>query len=126
MLRKGLIYPDWRLAVQVVKLIPNLPLANILDDALSFTWVKFGFGLVVTSVWRPAASSGIHSLYRAIDLQTELLTDFYMNEIRAYINGNWDYGKEGYEVIPDIRHGTAPHIHMQVRPNGETKYRVST
>ena len=78
---------------------------------------KIGCRLVVTSVKR---EDGIHKLLRAVDLVPEDRDIEVMKKLRLRINRAWDYGKEPYEVVPNIRHGTAPHLHLQVR-NETTK-----
>lgn len=36
--------------------------------------------------------------------------------MRAWINKRFPYGKNRIETIPALRHGTAPHYHVQVKP----------
>jgi len=74
---------------------------------------KNDIDLEITSVFRPVG--GVHSLYRAVDLVPVDRDIEKMEWIRKLANDNFDYGKEGYEVCPAVRHGTAPHNHLQTR-----------
>jgi hypothetical protein len=69
--------------------------------------------LEITSVYR--ASGGVHSLFRGVDLVPVDRDVGKMEWIRDKVNENFDYGKEGLEVCPPVRHGTAPHCHLQSR-----------
>lgn len=75
--------------------------------------------LEVTSTYRP--TGGVHSLYRGIDIVPVDRSIEKMEWIRTLVNDTFDYGKEGFEVCVPIRHGTAPHCHLQSRT--ETKRR---
>jgi len=74
---------------------------------------KKGFEVEVTSVYR--STGGVHSLFRGIDLVPVDRDVEKMEWIRGIANDNFDYGKEGFEVCPPIRHGTGKHNHLQSR-----------
>ncbi len=74
---------------------------------------KKGWGLIITSTFR--ATGGVHSLYRGIDVVPTDRDTEKMEWIRTLVNDTFDYGKEGFEVCPPIRHGSAPHVHLQSR-----------
>jgi len=78
--------------------------------------------LEITSVAR--GGGGVHSTrpIRGLDLVPLDRDVLRMQDLRAAINRTWDYGKENFEVCPEVRHGTAPHCHLQVR--NETKRRI--
>jgi len=75
--------------------------------------------LVVTSISRNDAST--HSStngppWRFIDIA--ILNNGGMNgteRVRKAINELFPYGVRGYQTIPELRHGTAPHAHLQIK-----------
>lgn len=70
--------------------------------------------LVITEVWRNDPSS-THYYYRAVDIAIPVKAGVKGAElIRELTNKAFPYGKVGFDTVPDIRHGTAPHIHIQV------------
>jgi len=79
---------------------------------LEFAVELVGQRLVITSVRR---QSGVHGLLRAVDVVPEDRDIEVMEKIRTEINKRWEYGKKPYQVVPKVRHGTAPHVHIQVR-----------
>lgn len=80
-------------------------------------WV-FMDELVITSIYRNDGST--HSQrppYRFVDvaiLETGGLEG--SEKMRSAINILFPYGKEGFETIPPLRHGNAPHFHIQCKP----------
>jgi len=74
---------------------------------------KEGWELEVTSTYRE--TGGVHQLYRGIDVVTVDRDTDKMERMRAWVNEEYDYGKDGIEVCPPIRHGSAPHCHLQSR-----------
>lgn len=109
-----IIFKDWRTAFEFDRLDKKL------KQIVAFTVQKaaeMGARLVVTEIARD--DGGVHSTHpcRGIDLVPEDRDLQTMNNIRDEINSEWNYGKENssLEVCPPVRHGTAPHIHLQCR-----------
>ena len=69
--------------------------------------------MVITSTFRD--DGGVHGLMRGCDLVPEDRDVETMEKIRKDTNKEWDYGKKNLQVIPPVRHGTAPHLHCQCR-----------
>jgi len=87
-----------------------------LKEILNFVVYEAGqldWELEITSVYR--ASGGVHGLFRGVDLVPIDRDVGKMELIRDKVNENFDYGKEGFEVCPPVRHGSAPHNHLQAR-----------
>ena len=80
---------------------------------------KKGWDLEVTSTFR--STGGVHSLFRGIDVVPVDRDIEKMEWIRALVNDTFDYGKEGFEVCVPIRHGSAPHVHLQARDETRRK-----
>lgn len=76
---------------------------------------KEGIELEITSVCRD--DGGVHSTSptRGIDLVPVDRDTTRMEWIRRKVNDTFDYGKEGFEIVPPIHHGTGPHVHCQAR-----------
>ena len=70
--------------------------------------------LVVTSIFRDDPNS-VHAYGRGIDLA--LLIKGNSEQLRRIVNQKFDYdlARPELETIPALRHGTAPHFHVQVR-----------
>ena len=115
----SLIFKDWRIAFDFDKI------NDTLKEVVAFTIQtaeELGISrLVITEIKRD--DGGVHSVWRGIDLVPEDRNVDDMNRLRDIINDTWDYGKPGsaLSVCPPLRHGTAPHIHLQVRPNYQTR-----
>jgi len=88
-------------------------LAEVVNFTAKTAWCDFRTRLEVTSIYRDGG--GVHGVYRGIDLVPVGRSIDIMEALRNLINCTFDYGKEGLEVCPDIYHGTAPHLHLQVR-----------
>jgi len=94
-------------------------LTDVLDFCIEYAHNELDVSLEVTSIWRPG--SGVHTLYRGIDIVPVDRSVTKMEKIRAAVNNAYDYGKDEFEICPPVRHGTKPHNHLQVRD--ETKRR---
>lgn len=74
--------------------------------------------LVVTSIHRNDQSTHRNPPpYRFIDIA--ILENGGMKgseRLRKAINELFPYGVAGYQTVPELRHGNAPHLHIQVRP----------
>lgn len=94
-----------------------LDLAQFSDDIISHT-------PLVTCIWRSAQEdamlngSGIHCLWRAIDIHAETWTDPNMVAMAKYVNDKWIYNpvRPSMKVLLWEPHGTGPHGHLQVSP----------
>jgi len=93
-------------------------LRKILSVINILMWLMWGDDCVVTSVYRNDVTT--HSNpppYRFLDVAIPPIDGIRRAEvIRQVINILFPYGAPGYQTIPEIRHGTAPHLHVQVRP----------
>jgi len=74
---------------------------------------KKGWELEITSTFR--STGGVHSLHRGLDLVPVDRDIKKMEWIRKLVNDTFEYGKEGFEVCPPVRHGSKPHCHLQAR-----------
>lgn len=74
--------------------------------------------IVITSIYRPKKGS-VHALYRGIDIA--LLVHGDSEQLRRAVNYKYPYdvARPSLETIPALDHGTAPHIHVQVKPREE-------
>ena len=91
-----------------------------------FPSILFQKFMVVTVVWY-AGGSGIHALYRALDISArdfrtgELLPMHERTRAEAVVNNAWDYGRDPYQVCwhhkSEHTEGYPPewHFHVQVR-----------
>ena len=107
-----LSFKDYRDIYEVGDLNPIL--YDVLDFCIEYANTELDVDLEVTSIWRPA--SGVHTLYRAIDIVPTDRSVAKMEKIRDAVNEAYDYGKDEFEICPPVRHGSAPHCHLQVRP----------
>ncbi|KKM97244.1 hypothetical protein LCGC14_1170070 [marine sediment metagenome] len=121
-----LIFKYWILAILFNKAITaNDILRQIFEDLCEWMDSEEDGGeidLVITEVWRNDKSS-THYYNRALDVVPANRDIALMEKMRTYINAAWDYGKGEYQVVPPVRHGTAPHIHIQTASNDRTHRR---
>ena len=104
-----IIFKDWEDCFDMGDLHPKMrPVLEFVMNQAD----QLGVSLVITSVKR---DDGVHKALRGLDLVPEDRDIEVMEKIREKTNDRWDYGKSPYSVVPPIRHGTAPHIHLQVR-----------
>jgi len=113
-----IIFKNWEDCFYMDKL--HSKLRPIVSYLVNLAHTRHGIRLEITSTFR--ADGGVHSLMRGIDLVPENRDVEVMETLRGEINREWDYGKAGLQVVPPVRHGTAPHIHLQAR--NETVRRV--
>ena len=117
----SIVFKDWRVAFEFAEIDHGL------KEVVAFTVQaaeELGISrLVVTEIKRN--DGGVHSVWRGIDLVPEDRCVDDMNRLRDVINDAWDYGKPNSSLLvcPPVRHGTAPHIHLQVRPDFQTSRR---
>lgn len=113
---KEIIFKDWTDCFDMGELHPTI--RPILELAVELA----GQRLVITSVKR---KTGVHGLLRALDVVPEDRDIEVMKKIRTGINKRWDYGRKPYQVVPKVRHGTAPHVHIQCRDQTRRRNHVS-
>ena len=97
---------------QFEKLDPRL--RQIIDTMENLMWSRWHCDLLVTSIYRNDES--YHRFgppYRFIDLS---LMERGNNELVREIVNKLYPRADGKKTIPDLRHGTAPHFHVQVPP----------
>lgn len=89
----------------------------IIEIMKSIAWNKYGDHLVVTSIYRNDHSTHSNPKpYRFIDFAILENGDLLGSEnIRVIINHLFQR-KDSKKTIPELHHGTAPHIHVQVTP----------
>lgn len=77
-------------------------------------WVDFDV-LVVTSMFREKHGS-VHRYGRGIDIAMLEYGD--SEAMRTKLNEKFPYDKNRpeMETVPELRHGTAPHFHIQCKP----------
>ena len=100
----------------------NPTLASIVLSLLA--WIEVNDpdeSIVVTSTVRETNQGSTHFWGRAVDLVPFSRDVEKMEKWRNFINDRWDYGKKKIQVVPDVRHGTAPHLHIQVSDGHLTK-----
>lgn len=114
-----LIFKDSADAFVFGRLMDNKIMREILIDLLKWMDEK-DEDAEITAIWRDDPGS-THYYFRALDLVPATREVAMMEEMRTFLNDTWDYGKGNIQVVPGVRHGTAPHIHIQVR--GETHKR---
>lgn len=111
-----ILFKEHHLQREFLRLDPRLyKIIYTMEKVAKCIW---GDGLLVTSIYRNDNST--HNCpppYRFIDIAILEHGGIMGSEtLRKAINILFPYGKEGYETIPVLRHGTAPHFHVQVRP----------
>ena len=112
-----LVFKSWEDSFHMGKLHPKM--RPILTYVINHAWTRYGIRLVVTSIYRE--DGGVHQYFRGADLVPEDRAVEAMEKIREDTNKEWDYGKAGIQVIPPVRHGTAPHLHLQARDATERR-----
>lgn len=98
---------------ELTEINPNL--RQIVNVVEFLAWEKYRDDLVVTEILR-ADQTSVHHYGRGIDIAILKHGGVQGSErLRHAINIMYPYGKEGVVTIPPLRHGTAPHIHIQVK-----------
>lgn len=117
-----------RVAEELRSLHPILE--EVFLDALRFA-ERLGWKPVVTCVFRTLAEdramkgSGVHCQkpHRALDLRTVDVDPRKVSDLEAYLDSRWIYDPTRpklplcYGSEPDERHGSGPHMHLQVHAN---------
>lgn len=87
-------------------------LRRLVDWVSDYCWQNWMDDIVVTSIFRTDNPSSVHAYGRGIDLAT--LVRGNSEELRRIVNDLHPYGDGVHETIPELRHGNAPHLHLQV------------
>lgn len=114
------MFKNWEDSFHMGRLHPKLRL--IVTYMVNRAYTHYGRRMEVTSTFRD--DGGVHGTrpkLRGIDLVPEDRDIEIMEKLRVDTNKAWDYGKEPFEVVPPIRHGTAKHLHLQARKETHRK-----
>lgn len=93
---------------------------DFIEEARAHNW-----DFTVTSIYRTPKEdkelkgSGIHTLWRAIDVRDTDVTVNTLQEIVAALSDKWVYDPErpGKPLCLYSAHGNGPHLHIQVHEN---------
>jgi hypothetical protein len=96
-------------------------LSSIFLDAASYAETVLGIPLIITCIWRSAEEdaalngSGVHKVWRAIDVHADTWTDPKIGALAGYVNSKWSYDplRPSFKVALWEPHGTGPHLHTQ-------------
>ncbi len=100
-------------------------LKQVVTDASEYARKKWDWEFTVTSIYRTPQEdavlqgSGVHSLWRAVDVRTKDQKTEAVNDVAEYINKRWIYDPQrpALKVCFKEPHGTAVHAHFQVHAN---------
>ena len=101
------------------KVHPRLRL--VMADAAVFM-ARLGWDPVITDVWRSKGeearlgSSGVHNVWRAVDVRTRDVEPCKVEDLRRYLEGRWVYdpARPAKVLCYTAEHGNGPHVHVQV------------
>jgi hypothetical protein len=105
----------------------NPLLRTVFTEAAEF-YSSLGRTPCITCIWRSAEEeeqllvqtgqhpSGVHRVWRGIDMHADSWIDPYAVKTAEYINSRWTYDplRRSYKVALFEPHGTGPHLHFQV------------
>lgn len=94
-------------------------------DGAVFAADVLGWIVIVTSIWRSVeedralGGTGVHVMWRAIDLRSKDRSQVDVNRLVAYLNGRYIYDvhRPAKPVAYGDPHGNGPHVHVQSHPN---------
>jgi hypothetical protein len=109
-------------------------LESIFLDAAQHAETVLQIPLIITCIWRSAEEdallngSGVHKVWRAIDVHADTWSDPKIGALAEYINSLWIYDplRPSYKVALWEPHGTGPHAHFQVCHSSLTISRPGT
>lgn len=106
-------------------------LADVFEDAVVFA-AKLGWTLQITSIYRTPredellGGSRVHcqAPHRAIDVRTRDIDPKFVADLDRHLDESWVYdpGRPKLTVSYGAKHGSGPHLHLQVC--NETRRRV--
>lgn len=111
-----------RLRDELLALDPKM--VDVFYDAVTFA-KRCGWQLQITSIFRTrtenretGATTEIHcqAPHRAIDIRTRGVSPELVRDLDLYLDTRWEYDPERpkLSVSYEKKHGTGPHIHLQV------------
>ena len=104
-------YPEK--AREFTKLHPRL--RRILYAIEYMAWYTYMDEIVITEMFRNDHKS-VHHYGRGADIAIlETGKEQGTERIRKAVNILFPYGKDGYDTASPLRHGTGPHLHVQVK-----------
>ena len=121
-INSGIVYfKTYEMFSQYLNLFYVNPLLYaILNEYFLISHKSFNVDPVVTSVWRKKKNdSGVHELWRAVDLRSKHYSSENKNHICHYFNSRYQYDHTRPEKELVIYHGKGDneHFHFQTHPN---------
>jgi hypothetical protein len=97
---------------------------SIVLDGAGYAFDGLGWLPVVTCIYRTPEEdralegTGVHTVWRAVDLRTRDHRQPDVDALVAYLNGRWVYDptRPAMVVAYARPHGTGPHLHIQSHP----------
>lgn len=97
-------------------------LRGIFTEVVEYAFPRWAWIPHVTCIWRSQAEdaalqgSGIHCVWRAIDVRTKDVQPAAVADVVAWTNSRWVYdpARPSMVVCYAKPHGTGPHAHFQV------------
>lgn len=107
-----ILFKDPNMQRDFAKIDPSL--RAVIAYMESYAYGHWYDDLVVTSIYRDQEGS-THKYWRAVDIA--ILEHGESEQLRTSVNTRFPYdlARPEYQTIPKLRHGTAPHFHIQVR-----------
>lgn len=101
---------------------PKLRFLTFVYAALA--WLLYGDAIVITSIIRLGDKGSLHYWKRALDIAILENGGVAGSEfLRGIINARYPYGLKNDgtagETVPELRHGTAPHTHLQCKKESQ-------
>jgi hypothetical protein len=105
-------------------------LKTIVLDAVGFGMSRLAWVFFVTCIWRSPLEdaalkgTGVHPLWRAIDVRTRDRAAGDVEALVAYLSGRWIYDptRPTKPIIYTAEHGTGPHAHIQAHANSVRRF----
>lgn len=109
--KRGFLEKEWE---ELVK--RNFQLVQIIEEVAKFIDGEFGKKLIITSIYRKKIKdSGIHGLWRAVDIRSFIFTKEEIIKILRFVNSKYVYDPRRLKLKVAIFHnvGLGPHFHFQ-------------
>jgi hypothetical protein len=98
--------------------------ASIVLDGQAYALDRWKWTFVLTCVWRSQPEdrlmegSGIHCLWRAVDIRDRDISPEAVADLATYLNRHYIYDPQrtALTVCYSKPHGTGPHVHVQSHP----------
>ena len=116
-----ILFKDPTMQREFAKVVPRLRF--LVKIYASLAWLLYGDAIVITSIYRPTNEASLHAHWRAIDIGILEHGGMRGSELlRSLINMRYPYGRGNdgkiKDSIPELRHGTSPHTHLQCKDEG--------